>query len=114
VPRDHVLASLAHGPEDRVQVDRGDPSAIPPTTAASSETSTACTSTSPPYALSRASAAAFFSGFIPQITTLAPAWARPSAMPRPMPPLPPVIRATFPVRSKGLYGIGGSFGRRGR
>jgi hypothetical protein len=30
----------------------------------------------------------------------APAWARASAIPSPMPPLPPVTRAVLPVRSK--------------
>ena len=37
-----------------------------------------------------------------EMTMSAPAWAIASAMPRPMPPLPPVTSATLPVRSKGL------------
>ena len=39
----------------------------------------------------------------PRSPTSAPAWAIARAMPRPMPLLPPVTRATLPVRSKGLY-----------
>src|SRR5438094_8392347 len=45
-------------------------------------------------------AAAFFLASRPAIATLAPARASPCAMPRPMPPLPPVTSAAFPVRSK--------------
>ena len=36
------------------------------------------------------------------MATLAPACARPRAIPRPMPPLPPVTNAAFPVSLKGL------------
>src|SRR5580765_6069166 len=36
------------------------------------------------------------------MATLAPACARPRAIPRPMPPLPPVTSAAFPVRLKRL------------
>ena len=35
----------------------------------------------------------------PQMQTSAPAWASASAMPRPIPRLPPVISATLPVKS---------------
>src|SRR4051812_47622145 len=37
----------------------------------------------------------------PTITISAPASASPRAMPRPMPPLPPVTMATLPLRSNG-------------
>src|SRR5580765_6937830 len=46
-------------------------------------------------------AAALFCALRPATTTFAPAAARPRAMPRPMPPLPPVTTATRPFRSKG-------------
>ena len=48
-------------------------------------------------------AAAFLVALVPQMATSAPASASARAMPRPMPLLPPVTRATLPVRSKGLY-----------
>ena len=41
----------------------------------------------------------FFSWFRPNTATAAPAWANPRAMPRPIPPLPPVTTATRPVKS---------------
>src|ERR1022692_4392853 len=41
----------------------------------------------------------FFSSLRPNTATAAPASANPSAMPRPIPPLPPVTMATRPVRS---------------
>src|SRR3954447_25821442 len=44
-------------------------------------------------------ASLFFSALRPQIETLQPADASACAMPRPMPPLPPVMTATRPVRS---------------
>src|SRR5690242_12915802 len=56
-----------------------------------------------PWLASLLTAASFFSAFVPQITTSEPACARASAIPSPIPPLPPVIRATLPVRSNGLY-----------
>src|SRR5262245_7709291 len=36
------------------------------------------------------------------MATLAPACVKPRTIPRPMPPLPPVTSAVFPVNSKGL------------
>src|SRR3954447_6463483 len=51
-----------------------------------------------------AAASLFFSALRPQIETLQPAAFRACAMPRPMPPLPPVMTATRPVRSKMLMG----------
>src|SRR3978361_2396119 len=47
-----------------------------------------------------AAALLFFSGLRPQIETLHPAAASACAMPRPMPPLPPVMTAARPVSSK--------------
>src|SRR5690242_8479131 len=41
----------------------------------------------------------FFSSFRPNTATEAPASAKPSAMPRPIPPFPPVTTATRPARS---------------
>src|SRR5262245_42433934 len=72
-------------------------------TALASATSHSSASTLLPLAASSASAAAFLLAFVPQIATSAPAWTIARAMPRPMPLLPPVTRATLPVRSKGLY-----------
>ena len=72
-------------------------------TAASSETSHTSARTLRPVSASSAWAAAFLVGLVPQIATSAPASASARAMPRPMPLLPPVTRATLPVRSKGLY-----------
>ena len=52
-----------------------------------------------------AAALLFFSALRPQIETLQP-WAFSAcAMPRPMPPLPPVMTAVRPVRSKMLIGF---------
>src|SRR3954454_11144431 len=65
----------------------------------SSRTSHCSTWTLPPMAASCSPAAAFLSGFVPQMATDAPARARPEAIPSPMPLLPPVTRATWPVRS---------------
>src|SRR4051812_36748533 len=59
--------------------------------------STACTRV--PCAASRSRAAALRSVSRPQIAMSAPARARPSAIPSPMPPLPPVTTATWPLRS---------------
>lgn len=47
-----------------------------------------------------ASAATSSSSWRLEMTTLAPAWAKPRAMALPSPLLPPVTRATRPVRSK--------------
>src|SRR6266446_6424308 len=68
-------------------------------TAASSETSTAIESGCPPSFSSSRTAAADFVWLRAATTTRAPAPARPRAMPRPIPPLPPVTIATFPLRS---------------
>src|SRR5712691_4912006 len=52
-----------------------------------------------------AAAFAFLSALRPQIETLQPAALSACAMPRPMPPLPPVITAVRPERSKMLMGF---------
>ena len=52
--------------------------------------------------LSSATASALLCALRPATTTVAPAPARPRAMPRPMPPLPPVTIATLPLRSNGF------------
>src|SRR5713226_6793695 len=52
-----------------------------------------------PIAFSSESTRWFFSSFRPNTATAAPASANPSAMLRPIPPLPPVTTATRPVRS---------------
>src|SRR6266446_7803630 len=54
-----------------------------------------------PACLSSATAAADFASLRPTIAMPAPASANPRAMPRPMPPLPPVTIATLPPRSNG-------------
>src|SRR6185437_11524622 len=55
--------------------------------------------TRPPCLRSCSAAAEFFAGLVPQIHTAAPAAARPSAIPSPIPLLPPVTSATLPLRS---------------
>src|SRR3954454_9458332 len=74
---------------------------------ASSRTSHCSTWTLPPMAASCSPAAAFLAGLVPQMATAAPARARPDAIPSPMPLLPPVTRATWPVRSDMLPTVGG-------
>ena len=64
-----------------------------------SETSTDSPSAPGP-PLSRArTAPSVFASFRAAMTTLAPAREKADAMPRPMPPLPPVTTATLPLRS---------------
>src|SRR6185312_5371666 len=70
--------------------------------AAGSATSTSSASVLAPSAVSSAVAAAALSRLRAAMTMVAPALARPRAMPSPMPPLPPVTSATRPVRSNGL------------
>src|ERR1700733_13685389 len=65
-----------------------------------SETSQIRVSTLPGRPAIEAAAALFFSALRPQIETLHPAAAKACAMPRPMPPLPPVMTALRPERSK--------------
>src|SRR3954453_237707 len=59
-----------------------------------------------------ASAFLFLSALRPQMDTLQPAAARACAMPRPIPPLPPVMMATRPVRSKILRSVSNLVGAR--
>jgi hypothetical protein len=79
-------------------------SAIMRRTWSPSFTSAASATARPPSPSSSASAAAFFASLRPAIATSAPARAKPLAMPRPMPPLPPVTSATLPLRSNGFMG----------
>jgi hypothetical protein len=58
-----------------------------------------------PSASSSLFATAFFEVSRAQITTVAPALANPLAQPKPIPPLPPVITATFPAKSKSGRGV---------
>ena len=53
----------------------------------------------PPNDASFSLAAAFFCSLVPQMQTSAPCSAKPSAKPSPIPPLPPVTKATLPVKS---------------
>src|SRR3981189_3613295 len=68
-------------------------------------TSTATASALAPAAASFLTAAALFASSRPAMTIAAPASARPCAMPKPMPPLPPVTTATRPLRSKSAISI---------
>jgi hypothetical protein len=68
-------------------------------TAASSLTSHRSAMALAPVACRRARACTFLSSLVPQMQTAAPAWASASAMPRPMPLLPPVTIAVLPRRS---------------
>src|SRR5947207_15423846 len=70
-------------------------------TAALSVTSAVMDIALAPACLSSATAAADFASLRPTIAMPAPASANPCAMPRPMPPLPPVTIATLPPRSNG-------------
>ena len=71
-------------------------------TEAGSVTSQTRVSTLPGPAFMLAAAALFFSALRPQIETLQPLDASACAMPSPIPPLPPVMTATRPERSKML------------
>src|SRR5450631_481677 len=75
-------------------------------TAALSVTSATTDIALTPCRLSSAAAASDFVSLRPTITNWAPALASPRAMPRPMPPLPPVTIATLPLRSNGFDVIG--------
>src|SRR5207249_9297517 len=73
-------------------------------TEAGSETSQIWVCTLPGPADMVAAAPLFFSALRPQIETLQPCAFSACAMPRPIPPLPPVMTAVRPVRSKMLMG----------
>jgi hypothetical protein len=70
-------------------------------TAVSSDTSHRSAVARPPSFCRRSSAARFLSSLVPQMATAAPDCASASAIPRPIPLLPPVTSATLPVRSNG-------------
>ena len=72
-------------------------------TAGSLVTSTVIPWASTPSARMSSNAWAVFSTLRAAMTMLAPALARPIAIPRPRPPLPPVTTATLPVRSKRFW-----------
>src|SRR5262245_7999888 len=74
-------------------------------TAALSVTSVATAIAFTPRFRKSSTAAADFASLRPTTAMSAPASASPRAMPRPMPPLPPVTIATLPVRSKGFVVI---------
>ena len=74
-------------------------------TAALSVTSATTDIALTPRARKSAAAASDFASLRPTTATSAPASASPRAMPRPMPPLPPVTMATLPARSKSLVAI---------
>src|SRR5207244_889228 len=74
-------------------------------TAASSLTSQRMARALPPWPWICLRAAAFLSSLVPQMQTVAPACAIASAMPSPMPLLPPVTSATLPLRSNPLYAM---------
>src|SRR5208282_2315019 len=57
-----------------------------------------------PALASSSTTARFFSSLRARIATAAPASARPSAIPRPIPPLPPVTTATSPLKSN-IFGL---------
>src|SRR4051812_7462690 len=78
--------------------------AIATFTDAGSETSQTWVSTLPGMLAIDPAAVLFFSALRPQIDTLHPALASACAMPSPIPPLPPVITAVRPPRSKMLMG----------
>src|SRR6202163_2368645 len=78
--------------------------AIADLTDAPSLTSQMRVSTLPAQAAMVTAALLFLSALRPQIETLHPAAASACAMPSPMPPLPPVMTATRPVRSNRLIG----------
>src|SRR6266702_629856 len=70
-------------------------------TAALSVTSATTEMALAPLRSNSTTAAADFASLRPTIAIAAPASANPLAMPSPMPPLPPVITATLPMRSNG-------------
>src|SRR6266851_5010784 len=81
-------------------------------------TSTAMAAALAPASVSVFTALALFASSRPATTIVAPAAARPSAMPKPIPPLPPVTMATRPPRSKSaipyppiMWNSSGSLGR---
>ena len=79
-------------------------SAIAAVTASSSPTSHTTAITSPPWAAICSTATSFLVALVPHTATAAPCSANPAAIPNPMPLLPPVTSATWPLRSKSTDG----------
>src|SRR5205823_7800666 len=102
------MPALAKQPSTRPNVSSA--AAIADFTEAGSATSQIRVSTLPAQPAIVAAALAFFSALRPQIETLHPAAAKACAMPRPMPPFPPVMTATRPERSKMLMSVSIWFG----
>jgi hypothetical protein len=98
-----TMPALAKQPSSRP--NRSRVAAIADLTEAASLTSQMRVSTLLAQPAMVAAAFLFFSALRPQIETLHPAAASACAMPRPMPPLPPVMTATRPVRSKMLINV---------
>src|SRR5438874_6221547 len=96
------MPALAKQPSTRPNVSRV--AFIAALTEAGSETSQIRVSTLPGPADMVAAAPLFFSALRPQIETLQPCAFSACAMPRPIPPLPPVMTAVRPERSKMLMG----------
>src|SRR3954452_17410363 len=97
------IPALAKQPSTRPNVSSV--AAIADLTEAGSATSQIRVSTLPAQPAIVAAALAFFSALRPQIETLHPAAVKACAMPRPMPPFPPVMTATRPERSKMLMRV---------
>src|SRR5258708_1146088 len=97
------MTALAKQPSTRPNVSSV--AFIASLTEAGSLTSQMRGSTLPGPAALVAAALLFFSALRPQIETLQPAAFNACAMPRPMPPLPPVMMATRPARAKMLIRV---------
>src|ERR1700676_648614 len=103
------MPALAKQPSTRPNRSRA--AAIADLTEAGSLTSQIRVSTLPAHPAMVAAALLFFSALRPQIETLHPAAASAWAMPSPIPPLPPVMTATRPLRSKMLMSVSSSVWR---
>src|SRR6202140_4290665 len=97
------MPALAKQPSTRPNVSSV--AAIADLTEVGSLTSQMRVSTLPAQAAMVTAALLFLSALRPQIETLHPAAASACAMPSPMPPLPPVMTATRPVRSNRLMNV---------
>src|SRR5450631_4407594 len=106
------IPALAKQPSTRP--NRSSVAAIADLTEAGSLTSQMRVSTLPEQPAMVAAALLFLSALRPQIETLQPEAASACAMPSPIPPLPPVMTATRPDRSKMLMGVSVWFGALGR
>src|SRR5664279_5946711 len=104
------IPALAKQPSTRP--NRSSVAAIAALTEAGSLTSQMRVSTFPEQPAMAAAALLFLSALRPQIETSQPEAASACAMPSPIPPLPPVMTATRPDRSKMLMGVSIWFGAR--